>query len=207
MRYLSACAISLAVAAGCSNSEQAREKQGITPTYDKTTGKLKELTYDSNGNGRVDTWTTMDGARPVLTRIDRNEDGKIDRWEYYGDRGELLKVGFSRRNDGTPDAWAFSGPGGRIERLETSSAANEKKIDRWERYDATGLASADEDTNGDGAPDKWETYRAGALETAAFDENGDGKPDRRLSYDRGVLIAIETEPDAAGRYTKRVAVK
>jgi hypothetical protein len=207
MRYLSACAVILAVAGGCSRSERAREKQGITPTYDKTTGRLKELTYDSNGNGRVDTWTTMDGARPIFSRIDRNEDGKIDRWEYYGDQGQLVKVGFSRKDDGVPDAWAFSGPDGRIERLETSTAADEKKIDRWEHYGAMGLVSAEEDTNGDGVPDKWETYRSGALETAAFDENGDGKPDRRLLYDAGALTAIETDPDASGRYTKRVAVK
>lgn len=207
MRYLSACAVILTVAAGCSNSERAREKQGITPTYDKTTGKLKELTYDSNHNGRVDTWTAMDGARPLLSRIDRNEDGKIDRWEYYGDQGQLVKVGFSRKDDGVPDAWAFSGPDGRIERLETSSVADEKKIDRWEHYDATGLVSAEEDANGDGVPDKWETYQSGALETAAFDENGDGKPDRRLSYDAGALTAIETDPDAAGHYAKRVDVK
>jgi hypothetical protein len=195
------------VAAGCSSSERARDTQGITPTYDKTTGKLKELTYDSNHNGRVDTWTTMDGARPVLSRIDRNEDGKIDRWEYYGDQGQLVKVGFSRKDDGVPDAWAFSGPDGRIERLETSSVADEKKIDRWEHYDATGLVSAEEDTKGDGAPHKWETYQSGALRTVAFDENGDGKPDRRLLYDAGVLIAIETAPDSSGRYAKRVDVK
>jgi hypothetical protein len=207
MRYLSAWAVVLALAAGCSNSERAREKQGITPTYDKTTGKLKELTFDSNNNGRVDTWTVMDGSRPIMSRIDRNEDGKIDRWEYYGDHGQLVKVGFSRKDNGVPDAWAFSGPDGRIERIEMSSVADERKIDRWERYDATGLVSAEEDTNGDGVPDKWETYRAGVLETASFDENGDGKPDRRLLYNAGVLIAIETAPDAAGHYQKRIDVK
>lgn len=207
LRYLSACAVVLAAASGCSRSDRAREEQGITPSYDKTTGRLKELTYDSNANGRIDTWTAMDGARPVLTRIDRNEDGRIDRWEYYGDRGQLLKVGFSRRDNSAPDAWAFSGPDGRIERLETSSAGDEQKIDRWERYDAAGLVSAEEDANADGVLDKWETYRAGALATASFDENGDGKPDRRLSYDAGTLTAIETGPDGAGRYATRVEVK
>jgi hypothetical protein len=57
---------------------------------------LKELTYDANKNGRIDTWTDMDGTRPLRARIDRNEDGKLDRWEYYDEKGQLAKVGFSR---------------------------------------------------------------------------------------------------------------
>jgi len=191
----------------CSNTEKERQKLGINPTYDKTTGKLTELTYDSNKNGRVDTWTAMDGARPVSTRIDRNEDGKLDRWEYYNTQGQLAKVGFSRKDDGTPDAWAYSGADGTVERIEISSVADETKLDRWERYDGAGLVSGEEDTNADGILDKWETFQGGALKTAAFDENGDGKPDRRITYEGGALVLIETEPDASGRFTKRIDVK
>ena len=143
-------ALSAVLAFGCSNPEKERQKLGITPTYDKTTGKLTELTLDSNKNGRIDTWTDMDGARPVQTRIDKNEDGRIDRWEYYDGRGQLQKVGFSRKDDGKADAWAFAAADGRIEKIEISSVADEKKIDRWEHYDASGLISAEEDTNADG---------------------------------------------------------
>ncbi len=208
MRLFPLCAILLAaLAASCSDLEKAREKAGIKPTYDKTTGKLKELTYDSNHDGKVDTWTEMDGARPLRTRIDKNEDGKLDRWEYYDAQGQLQKVGFSRKDDGKPDAWAFSSPDGKIERIEISSTGDEKKIDRWERYDASGLVSSEDDGNADGVVDKWETYQAGALKTAAWDDSGDGKPDRRFTYDGGTLVTIESEPDAAGNFTKRVDVK
>ena len=144
------------LASGCSDPAEVRAKAGIQPTYDQSTGRLKELKFDSNHDGRVDTWTDMDGARPVQTRIDRNQDGRIDRWEYYDAAAKLLKVGFSRKDDGKPDAWAFSGPDGRIERIEISSTGDEKKIDRTEYYDARGLARAEEDTNADGRTDKWE---------------------------------------------------
>jgi hypothetical protein len=208
VRTLRLCAVFLAaLAASCSDLEKEREKAGIKPTYDKTTGKLKELTYDSNHNGRVDTWTDMDGALPLRTRIDRNEDGRLDRWEYYDPKGQLQKVGFSRKDDGKPDAWAYSGADGKIERIEISSAADEKKIDRWEHYEAAGLASAEDDGNADGVIDKWETYQAGALKTAAWDDNGDGKPDRRFTYEAGTLLTIESDPDAAGNFTKRAEVK
>lgn len=196
----------MCLAAACSNPDADRDKLGIRPTYDRATGKLKELTYDSDRDGRIDTWTDMDGARPVLTRIDRNADGKIDRWEYYDRNAKLLKVGFSRKDDGKPDAWAYGTPD-KLERVEVSSTGDDGKIDRWEHYASGALVAAEDDTNGDGIPDKWETYEDGVVKSAAFDENGDGIPDRRLTYAGGALVSIETAPDASGRYTRKTDVK
>ncbi len=212
---LPALAVASIVTSSCSDPERERLKQTTKATYDQSTGRLKELTYDANKNGRIDTWTDMDGTRPLRARIDRNEDGKLDRWEYYDDKGQLAKVGFSRSDDGKPDAWAFAGQDGRIVRIEISSAKDETKVDRWERYEPKGagpedvgaLLAADEDTNHDGQRDKWETYEGGALKTAAFDEDHDGRPDRRLTYAAGTLSLIESQPDPSGTYTKQVRVK
>lgn len=207
MRHISArggVLLVVALAGGCSSPSKIRAEAGIRPTYDTSTGQLKELTLDSNRNGRIDTWTEMDGARPIQTRIDRNEDGRLDRWEYYDTSAQLVKVGFSRKDDGKPDGWAYSGADGRIQRIEISSVADENTIDRWEQHDGSGLVSAEEDTNADGVVDKWETYRGGALSSAAFDEDRDGKPDRRMTYDAGALVSIETGLDASGKFTKRV---
>jgi hypothetical protein len=204
-----ACALVLVAiaAAACRDPETERIKKTTIPTYDKKTGKLTELTYDSNKNGRIDTWTDMDGTRPLRTRIDSNEDGKIDRWEYYDDKGGLAKVGFSRKQDGREDGWAYSGPDGKLARVEISWTGDEKKINRTEFYDGGGLSRAEEDTDGNGKVDKWETYQGGVLATIAMDENGDLRPDRRLTYAGGALVLIESEPDVSGRYTKRVEVK
>lgn len=199
----------------CASPERDRLKETTRPTYDKSTGRLKELTYDGNSNGRIDTWTDLDGTKALRSRIDRNEDGKIDRWEYYDDDGGLVKVGFSRRDDGKPDAWAFSGADSKINRIEISSVADENKIDRREYYDVSfagpdgqgALVKADEDTNRDGRPDKWETYENGAVKTVAFDENSDSLPDRRLTYAKSALRLMESQPDASGRFAARVEVK
>jgi hypothetical protein len=196
----------LPLIAGCSRSANTAEKAGITPTYDPKTGRLTELAFDSNHNGKVDTWTEMNGNRAVRTRIDRNEDGKIDRWEYYDERSKLVKVGFSRADTGKPDAWAFPGADGKTRRIEISSSSDENKIDRWEHYEGDTITAAEEDTNHDGRADKWETYEAGVLKTASFDENGDGKPDRRLTYTAGLLAAIDTDPDGSGNFRKHVIV-
>jgi hypothetical protein len=193
----------LLAAAACSNPAPDPAAGGMKPTYDLTTGKLTQITSDRNRNGVMDTWTDMEGARPLRSRIDQNEDGKVDRWEYYDNQGKLLKVGFSRNNDGKPDSWSFPEPDGTIARVEISSKADEKAIDRWEFYTANQLARVEQDTNGDGRADMWETYEGAALKTAAYDENSDGKADRRLTYNDGQLALIESEPDASGRYTKR----
>jgi antitoxin component YwqK of YwqJK toxin-antitoxin module len=199
------CAV-LAVAAACSDPDAERIKKTTLPAYDKTTGRLTQLTYDRNKNGVIDTWTDMDGTRPLRSRIDLDEDGKIDRWEYYDGTGKLAKVGFSRGKNGRADAWAFSAADGSVARIEISSTYDENKIDRWEYFEKGALARVEEDTDGDGKVDKWETYADGALTTASLDENKDGKPDRRLTYANGALVLIESEPDEAGRFTKRVEV-
>jgi len=214
------------LAHGCADPERERLKATTRPSYDKATGKLTELTYDANKNGRIDTWTEMDGTRPLRSRIDTNEDGRIDRWEYYDAAGKLAKVGFSRRaadkdkkdKDDKPDAWAFSNAAGRIERIEVSSSGDESKVDRWEFYgvsDGSGttaegagpLMRVEADSNGDGRRDKWERYVNGLVQTAEFDENHDGRPDRRLTYKDAELVLVETAPDASGSYTKAVAPK
>lgn len=197
----------LLAAASCTQPPPDPAKLTTKPTYDKTTGKLTQLTYDRNHNGVIDTWTDMDGARPLRSRIDQDENGTPDRWEYYDAQGALAKVGFSRNNSGKPDAWAFSGPDGTVARVEVSSTADEQKIDRWEFFTKTVLVRVELDTNDDGRVDKWETYEGGAIKTAEFDEDGDGQRDRRLTYNGAALGLIESAPDATGHYTKRVVVQ
>jgi hypothetical protein len=204
---MTAVLVACVLLSACRDPNAEQLKKTSVPTYDKKTGKLTELTYDRNKNGVIDTWTDMDGAKPLRSRIDLDEDGKIDRWEYYDDKGGLAKVGFSRAKNGKADAWAYSGPDGSVARVEISSAADEKKIDRWEFYEHGRLIRAEEDTNGDGRVDKWETYESGVLATASMDENGDGKPDRRLTYKGGNLVLIESDPDVSGVFQKRVEVK
>jgi hypothetical protein len=208
VRYVAtmAASASLLISGSCSR-RNTPEKAGIAATYDTKTGKLAELAYDSNHDGKVDTWTEMNGNHAVRTRIDRNEDGKVDRWEYYDDQSKLVKVGLSRGDTGKPDTWVFAGDDGTTRRIEISSSSDDTKIDRWEHYVGNVIASAEEDTDHDGRIDKWETYEAGTLATASFDENGDGKPDRRLSYAAGSLAAIDSDPDPSGTFRSHVTVQ
>ena len=204
------------------NSDAARVKSTTQASYDYKTGKLAEITYDKNKNGRIDTWTKMDGSTPVSSRIDTNEDGKIDRWETYGADGKLVRVDWERPPvpgpanpvvtfTGQPNATGYVNADGVIERIEyyeTSDVTGKKDITRREFYNAAKvLTRAEEDSDGDGMMDRFENFVDGAISTVEFDEKKpyDGKPDRRMTYSaQGALVLIETEPDGNGGYLKKV---
>ncbi len=183
---------------GCRNEANEARKR-ITPEYDENTGKLRLLKYDSNGNGKIDTWSYMDGARVIRIEIDSDEDGKIDRWEYYDAQQHLEKVGLSRAGDGKEDAWSFNRPDGSLDRIEVSTH-RDGKVNRIERYQQNRLASAEEDDDGDGAFDKWETYDGDRLASVAFDTQHRGTPDRRLVYSADGAARMEFDVKGDGRF-------
>jgi hypothetical protein len=174
--------LSLALGWGCAGP-RAVGSERLQPEYDQKTGKLRLLKYDSNGDGKVDTWSYMDGLRIVRIEIDKDGDGKIDRWEYYRPDRTLEKVGFSRANDGKEDAWSFAGPDGSVVRIDVSTH-RDGRVDRIEHYERDVLVRAEEDTDGDGTLDKWETYEQSRLASVSYDSTRHrGAPDRRMTYE------------------------
>ena len=198
-------AIAGGVFGGCS-----RERAGQKPRaeYDQVTGRLKRLEYDANRNGRNDAVSIMDGTRIHRIELDLDENGKVDRWDFYREDRTLEKVGLSRLNDGVMDSKAYYGPTGDLVRIEVSTR-RDGRFDRVEFYEAGALVRSEEDANADGRPDKWDTYRpnpgapagqpAYAIASSAFDDEGRGKPGRRFFYgDKGGIERTEVDPDGDG---------
>lgn len=197
-------------AAACgSGDEQRRLRETSRGEYDLATGRLTAITYDRNKNGRIDTWTRMEGARPLSSEIDTDEDGRIDRWEEYGPSGALVRAGWMRvatTEPPAPDAWFYPGTDGashRIEFLDLNNAGT-LTVARREFYEREQLVRVEEDKDGDDLMDQWETWQGGVLRTVEFDDGRDGRPDRRFTYEKGALVLIESEPDGTGAYTRRV---
>jgi len=185
--------------AACGRERAEAKAARITPEYDKATGRLKLLKYDSDGDGKPDTFSYMDGARVVRIEIDKDEDGKVERWEHYDANQKLEKVGFSRANDGTEDAWSYLGPDGLIARIEISTG-RDGKVSRIEHYRQGKLASAEEDTDADGKIDKWETYDGDRLASVAFDTVHRGAPDRKLIYSADGAARLEVDERGDGHF-------
>jgi uncharacterized protein YuzE len=171
----------------------------MTPEYDPQTGKLRLLKYDSDGNGKVDTVSYMDGSRVVKIEIDKDEDGKVDRWEYYGPEQKLEKVGISRAGDGKEDAWSYADAAGAVTRLEISTQ-RDGKVTRIEHFQEAKLLSAEEDADGDGTIDKWETYDGERLSSVAYDTRHRGVPDRRLVYAPDGTARVEVDVKGDGHF-------
>jgi hypothetical protein len=177
-----------ALVAGCESPVGNRQVQA---DYNEETGRLRQLTYDSNKNGRPDSFSYMDGTKVLRVELDKDEDGKIDRWEFYGADRKLQKVGLSRLRNGEVDEWAYQGSDGTVARIEISTK-HDGKVDRTEFYEKGALVRSEEDGDGNGTPDKWETYSNGVLTSVAFDTEGTGRPTRRLVYGKdGTLTRIE----------------
>jgi hypothetical protein len=169
------CAVALAACAG--QTEEPR----VQAEYDKATGKLSQLTVDVARDGKPNIKSYMDGTKFLRIEIDANEDGKIDRWEYYGADQKLERVGFSRAEDGKVDAWAYEGPDGSLSKVEVSTK-RDGKVNRTEYYEKGALSRAEEDTDADGRVDKWEQYESGALVSVSFDTTKSGKPTTTIDY-------------------------
>ena len=167
---------------GCGGASPAADAAGrVTPAYDAATGKLTRLAYDSNDNGTDDTWASMDGTRLVSLEADENEDGRIDRWEFY-------------------PADAKTAPRQTPERIERATL-HDGRVTRREFFEQGVMTRVEEDTDGNGALDKWETYKDGALVLLALDTSGRGQPDRRFVYRAdGSLERMEADMDGRGTF-------
>jgi hypothetical protein len=164
---------------GCSS--RSADTGRVAAKYDEKTGKLSQMTVDAARDGKPNIFSYMDGNKFVRIEIDNDEDGKIDRWEYYTPDQKIEKVGSSRANDGKPDNWAYQGPDGVVSKIEVSTH-HDGKVDRVEFYEKGAIARAEEDGDGDGRPDKWETYEGGVLVRAAFDTKHTGAADSVIDY-------------------------
>jgi hypothetical protein len=129
-----------------------------TAEYDPSTGHLKRLSADINHDGQRDAVAVLDGTRLDRIELDLDENGKVDRWDYYDGQRKVQSVGFSRLNDGVLDARAFYDAHGQLARIEVSTHRN-GRFNRVEFYENGRLTRATEDSNGDGRVDRWETYQ------------------------------------------------
>ena len=171
----------LALSVGCRDASD--QEASVATKYDPQNGRLSQVTINAQKDGKPNIFSYMDGSSFIRIELDKDEDGKIDRWEYYGADQKLSKVGISRSNDGKADAWIFAGPDGVVDRIEVSTRRN-GIANRTEHYSSGQITRAEEDTNFDGRVDKWETYADETLATVSFDTTNSGKPTMTLDYRR-----------------------
>ena len=170
-------------------------ERGAYKLYYDLAGRLDRIEFDSNNDGRADYVARHEGApKARLLEIDTDHDGRMDRWEFYDEAGELVKIGYSTGGD-QPDHWAHLGPDGLPTKMEYDSDGD-GRVDRAELFEAARLVRVELDTDRDGRIDRWMDWRSGILDFEDIDTDGDGRPDRRLRYNAaGEVEALEPLPD------------
>jgi hypothetical protein len=159
----------------------------VRPSYNEKTGQLERITYDRNGDGKIDATTFMSGTAVDRAELDENFDGVTDRWEHYAKSSTTESLGAEALRV--------------IEKVESTTRVD-GKITRWETYEDGSRRAVEEDQDGDGRVDKWETWAGGAPRVVALDTRGRGKPDRRFVYSAdGQAPRLEVDESGTGTFT------
>ncbi|MFQ5902745.1 MAG: hypothetical protein ACE5JO_03555 [Candidatus Binatia bacterium] len=127
-------------------------------------GEIVRQEEDTNGDGRVDTWSTFHEGKLVRREVDTNGKGRPDTVYYYED-DKIAREERDENRDGRPSFRAIY-QDGRLAKVE-KDINRDGKIDLWITYDANQteevIIKEERDLNGDGAVDLWSYYEDGRL--------------------------------------------
>jgi hypothetical protein len=133
---------------------------------------------DAHDDGKPEIIKVMSGNRELCRAVDINQDGIIEAYVYFDERGMMRRreSGFGRDKRAHQISHYVNGVLVRKE-LETN---NDRALDTWEYFEGGRLVREERDSSGDGYVDQWWTFSdPGRPECATVmsDGDGDGRPE------------------------------
>ena len=127
-------------------------------------GEIIRQEEDTNGDGRVDTWSAFHEGKLVRREVDTQGNGRPDTVYYYED-DKIAREERDENGDGRPSFRAMY-QDGHLARVE-KDIDRDGKIDLWITYDTNQteevIIKEERDLNSDGAVDLWSYYEGGRL--------------------------------------------
>lgn len=117
------------------------------------TAAERVVPVDKDGDGREETETVYDNGQMVEERIDTNEDGVKDKFVRYRD-GVKVKVLVDRDHNGKVDRWHFYNSEGQLKRTEYDKNGDETPDENKYWMQGRELVWRETDRNFDGKVDK-----------------------------------------------------
>ena len=133
---------------------------------------------DASGEGKPDIISVMSGGHEICRALDLNFDGRIDRYMYFDDKGQVRRVESDYDRDGRIDEVAIYRDGQIVRKDREMSL--DGKVDTWDVYENGKLVKQERDSDGDGKVDEWWTFpdpNHPECPLVAKDTTGDGRPD------------------------------
>ncbi|MEI9895833.1 MAG: DUF2007 domain-containing protein [Chthoniobacter sp.] len=151
-------------------TEQRRvaRSQSDVHTYEK----------DNNHDGKPDYFATYRNGRIWKVEVDRNFDGKIDKWEFFDSEGRPERLECDENYDGQPDLWYF--------------------------YANGSVQRSEQDTDFNGQPDWFGYFEGGILVRADCRPNGSKIVVRRLIYEHTILREEWVDEDQDGKFDYKI---
>jgi hypothetical protein len=141
-------------------------------------GTERVVKYDDNHDGKPDHFLTYRNGLLAKVEVDRNFDGKIDKWEICDSEGRPKQAELDNNFDGRPDEWVTFRDG----HVET------EKID----------------TDFNGIPDMFATYKNGIIAQMDVRPNDSAIVVRRYIYVNGVLSEEWVDENARGAFDYKI---
>lgn len=127
-------------------------------------GEVVRQEEDTNGDGRVDTWSTFKSGKLVRREVDTKGEGRPD--VVFSYTNEILAREERDENHAGQPSFRALYRDGRLARVE-KDVSGDGKMDLWITYDADQsepvVVKEDRDLDGDGAVDLWSYYEGGRL--------------------------------------------
>jgi len=171
-------------------SGSAGPAPGPTPTPPEAERLYESV--DRDADGRADRWIYRTGRQVTAEATDDDGDGRAERTVHFaaGTR-EPVAEQEDTDDDGRPDTFTEYESGSIARRRADTDGDGE--IDTWSFYQDGQLARHEQDTDGDGFRDRMSFYEAGRLVREEEDRDGNGRPDRITHYDADERIARQEE--------------
>jgi hypothetical protein len=164
---------------------------------DKTGLQTQET--DSNGDGRVDTWSGFDSAgKPVREARDTNGDGKPDVLTRFDENGRGVEQDVVEGNATRPNKKLFLAPDGSVtaQCLDTNG---DGKFDARATVESGTVSEVILDTDANGVPDQREIYQGGERVRLEADTNKDKRPDVVQTFSAGNVVRQDEDTNFDGK--------
>jgi hypothetical protein len=134
--------------------------------------------HDDNHDGKPDHFYTYRGGKPTRVEVDRNFDGKIDKWEFCDREGRPERIECDENYDGRPDLWYF--------------------------YENGQVKRSEQDTDFNGQPDWFTIYENGLAVRSDCRPNGSKIAVRRFIYVHAILTEEWVDEDQDGKFDYKI---